>query len=60
MSDTRVPKQLLYAELSQSKLKTGGQSKCHKDRLIAMMNKYEVDLQLETRVDGRVYGGQAY
>ena len=57
MSNTRIQKQLLYADLSPSKLKTGVQSKCHKDRLIAMVNMYEVDLQWETRVDDRVYGG---
>ena len=55
MPDTRVPKQLLYAELSSGKRKTGGQWKRYKDQLKANLKKCEMDLQWETTADGRAY-----
>ena len=55
MPDTRVPKQLLYAELSSGKRKTGGQWKRYKDQLKANLKKCEMDLQWETRADDRAY-----
>jgi len=33
MSDFRIPKQLLYGELSHGGRKIGGQRKCYKDHL---------------------------
>ena len=50
MPDTRVPKQLLYAER-----KTGGQLKRYKDQLKANLMKCEMDLQWETTADDRAY-----
>ena len=55
MPDTRVPKQLLYAELSSGKRKTGGQWKRYKDQLKANLKKCEMDLQWETSADDRAY-----
>ena len=52
---TRVPKQLLYAELSSGKRKTGGQWKRYKDQLKANLKKCEMDLQWETTADDRAY-----
>ena len=49
MPDTRVPKQLLYAELSSGKRKTGGQWKRYKDQLKANLKKCEMELQWENR-----------
>ena len=37
MSDSKIPKQLLYGELSQGARKAGGQPKCFKDSLKAYM-----------------------
>ena len=48
---TRVPKQLLYAELSSGKGKTGGQWKRYKDQLKAKLKKCEMDLLWETTAD---------
>ena len=45
MPATRVPKQLLYAELSPGKRKTGGQWKRYKDQLKANLKKCEMELQ---------------
>ena len=45
MPDTRVPKQLLYAELSSGKQKTGGQRKRCKDQMKASLKKCEMDVQ---------------
>ena len=55
MPDTRVPKQLLYAELLSGKRKTGGQWKRYKDQLKANLKKCEMDLQWETTADDRAY-----
>ena len=55
MPDTRVPKQLLYAELSSGKRKTGGQWKRYKDQLKANLKKCEMDLQWETTAYDRAY-----
>ena len=55
MPDTRVPKQLLYAELSSGKRKTGGQWKRYKDQLKANLKKCDMDLQWETTADDRAY-----
>ena len=55
MPDTRVPKQLLYAELSSGKRKTGGQWKRYKDQLKANVKTCEMDLQLETTAEDRAY-----
>ena len=55
MPDTRVPKQLLYAELSSGKRKTGGEWKRYKDQLKANLKKCEMDLQWETTADDRAY-----
>ena len=55
MPDTRVPKQLLYAELSAGNRKTGGQWKRYKDQLKANLKKCEMDLQWETTADDRAY-----
>ena len=49
MPDTRVPKQLLYAELSSGKRKTGRQWKRYKPNL----KKCEMELQWENRTDDR-------
>ena len=59
MPDTRVPKQLLYAELSSGKRKTGGQWKRYKYQLKANLKKCEMDLQLETTADDRAYWRRA-
>ena len=53
MPDTRVPKQLLYAELSSGKRKIGGQWKRYKDQLKANLKKCEMELQWENRADDR-------
>ena len=53
MPDTRVQKQLLYAELSSGKRKTGGQWKRYKDQLKANLKKCEMELQWENRADDR-------
>ena len=54
MPDTRVPKQLLYAELSSGgRRKTGGQWKRYKDQLNANLKKCEMELQWENRADDR-------
>ena len=53
MPDTRVPKQLLYAELSSGKRKTGGQWKRYKDQLKVNLTKCEMELQWENRADDR-------
>ena len=55
MPDTRVPKQLLYAELSSGKRKTCGQWKRYKDQLKANLKKCEMDLQLQTTAEDRAY-----
>ena len=55
MPYTRVPKQLLYAELSSGKRKTGEQWKRYKDQLKANLKKCEMDLQWETTADDRAY-----
>ena len=55
MPDTRVPKQLPFAEFSSGKQKTSGQWKFCKDQLKANLNKCEMDLQLETTADDRAY-----
>ena len=55
MPDTRVPKQLLYAELSPGKRKTGGQWKRYKDQLKANLKMCEMDLQWETTAEDRAY-----
>ena len=60
MPDTRVPKQLLYAELSSGKRKTGGQWKRYKDQLKANLKKCEMDLQWETTADDRAYWRRTY
>ena len=53
MPDTQVPKQLLYAELSSGKRKTGGQWKRYKDQLKPNLKKCEMELQWENRADDR-------
>ena len=53
MPDTRVPKQLLYSELSSGKRKTCGQWKRYKDQLKANLKKFELELQWENRADDR-------
>ena len=45
MPDTRVAKQLLYAELSSGKRKTGGQWKRYKYHMKANLKKCEMELQ---------------
>ena len=55
MPDTRVPKQLLNAELSSGKRNTGGQWKHYKDQLEANLKKCEMDLQWETTAGDRAY-----
>ena len=59
MPETRVPKQLLYAELSSGKRKTGGQWKRYKDQLKVNLKKCEMDLQWETTADDRAYWRRA-
>ena len=53
--DTRIPKQLMHAELSSGKRKTGGQWKRYKDQLKSNLKMCEVDLQWETTADDRAY-----
>ena len=53
MPDTRVPKQLLYAEFSSEERKTGGQWKRYKDQLKANLKKCGMELQWENRADDR-------
>ena len=53
MPNTRVPKQLLYAELSSGNRTTGGQWKRYKDQLKANLKKCEMELQWENRADDR-------
>ena len=55
MPDSRVPIQLLYAEVSSGKRKTGGQWKRYKDHLKANLEKCEMDFQWETTADDRAY-----
>ena len=49
----RMPKQLLDAEISSGKRKTGGQWQRYKDQLKANLKKCEMELQWENRVDDR-------
>ena len=53
MQDTRVPKQLLYAELSSGKRKTGGQWKRYKDQLKANLKTCDMGIQWETKPQQR-------
>ena len=55
MPDTRVPKQVLCAELSSWKWKTGTQWKRYNDQLKANLKKCEMELQWETTADDRAY-----
>ena len=43
MSDSKIPKQLLYGELSQGARKAGGQRKCFKDSLKAYLKDFNID-----------------
>ena len=42
MDDTRLPKQLLYGELSSGLRKVGGQKKRHKDHIKAVLKNFEI------------------
>ena len=44
MSDSRIPKQLLYGELSQGARKAGGQRKRFKDSLKANLKDFNIDV----------------
>ena len=44
MSDSRIPKQLLYGELSQGARKVGGQRKRFKDSLKAYLKDFNIDI----------------
>ena len=44
MSDSRIPKQLLYGELSQGARKAGGQRKRFKDSLKAYLKDFNIDV----------------
>ena len=55
MSDACQIKQLLYAELSSGKWKTGGQWKRYKDQLKANLKNCEMDLRWKTTADDRAY-----
>ena len=44
MSDSIIPKQLLYGELSQGARKVGGQCKCFKDSLKANLKDFNMDI----------------
>ena len=44
MSDSRIPKQLLYGELSQGVRKVGGQRKRFKDSLKAYLKDFNIDI----------------
>ena len=42
MDDSRVPKQILYGELSTGRRKAGGQRKRHKDHVKTTLKKFEI------------------
>ena len=42
MSDSRIPKQLLYGELSQGARKAGGEGKRFKDSLKAYLKDFDI------------------
>ena len=44
MSDSRIPKQLLYGEFSQGARKVGGQRKRFKDSLKAYLKDFNIDI----------------
>ena len=44
MSDSRIPKQLLYGELKHGLRKVGGQRKCFKDYLKAYLKDFNIDV----------------
>ena len=44
MSDSRIPKQLLYGELSQGARKVGGQLQRFKDSLKAYLKDFNIDI----------------
>ena len=45
MPDNRIPKQLLYGELSQRKRNVGGQRKRYKDSLKASLKDFDIDTE---------------
>ncbi len=44
MSDCRIPKQLLYGELSHDSRKVGGQRKRYKDSLKAYLKDFNIEV----------------
>ena len=42
MDDDRLPKQILYGELSTGRRKAGGQKKRHKDLIKTVLNKFDI------------------
>jgi len=44
MSDSCIPKQLLYGELCRGGKKIGGQRKCYKNSLKAYLKHFNIDV----------------
>ena len=42
MDDDRLPKQILYGELSTGQSRAGGQRKRHKDLMKTALNKFDI------------------
>ena len=53
MSDSRIPKQLLYSELSHGARKVGGQRKRFKDSLKAYLKDFNIDITWENAASDR-------
>ena len=55
MDRDRLPKQILYGELSSGERSSGGQKKRHKDHIKTILKKFEIPANmLETYSDDRV------
>ncbi len=42
MPNTRLPKQILYSQLKEGSRATGGQNKCYKDNIKAILKKFHI------------------
>ena len=62
MDDDRLPKQILYGELSTGRRKAGGQKKRHKDYVKTVLKKFDIppDLLETCAVDRSVWRSKCY